>query len=217
MTDTKNIYHKLQAARVELQDMELKKSGVNKKYGYKYYELGDILPAINELCKKYKMFTEFSMFSIKNYQAIDGEEVEKANLKIRNIENPEETVVFVAPTATPQIGVKADGTGGADPIQNLGGKITYMRRYMLMTAFEIVESDMVEQVKKQIVDEVSNEDLKKLTKAKTLPELNKAFGKLNKKYDKFVLIPHWEKRKEELKNTQADHEDIKEAKEGEDK
>lgn len=210
----KNIYQKLQEARVELQDMELKKSGVNEYAGYKYYELGDILPAINELCKKHGMLTEFSITQTP-ISATAVEDV--ARLIIRDTEKFGDKIEFQAPTATPKIGAKKDGSGGADPIQNLGGKITYMRRYMLMTAFEIVESDMVEKVKKQIVDEVSNEDLKKLTEAKTLPELNKAFQKLNKKYDKFVLIPHWEKRKEELKNVQADHEDIKEAKESEDK
>ena len=41
-----NIYEKLQTARVELQKTALKKSGVNKFAGFKYFELGDFIPAV---------------------------------------------------------------------------------------------------------------------------------------------------------------------------
>jgi hypothetical protein len=43
------IYDKLQQARIALQSMELKKSGHNKFAGYKYFELGDFLPAVNNI------------------------------------------------------------------------------------------------------------------------------------------------------------------------
>ena len=45
----KNIYEKLQECRVELQKMNLKKTGENKFAGFKYYELADFLPTVNEL------------------------------------------------------------------------------------------------------------------------------------------------------------------------
>ena len=44
-----SIYHKLQIARIQLQGKDLKKSGNNKFAGYKYFELGDFLPAIQEI------------------------------------------------------------------------------------------------------------------------------------------------------------------------
>ena len=45
-----NLFQKLQKARVELQEMNLKKSGQNKFAGFSYYELSDFLPAINIIC-----------------------------------------------------------------------------------------------------------------------------------------------------------------------
>ena len=44
-----NLFQKLQEARVRLQDLNVKKSGQNSFAKYSYYELGDILPAINNI------------------------------------------------------------------------------------------------------------------------------------------------------------------------
>ena len=43
------IYQKLQKARIALQNTKLKKSGHNRFAGFKYFELGDILPHINNI------------------------------------------------------------------------------------------------------------------------------------------------------------------------
>ena len=48
-----NLYSKLQKVRVELQSSNLKKSGKNTYSKYEYFELGDFLPKVNELCDKY--------------------------------------------------------------------------------------------------------------------------------------------------------------------
>ena len=143
MTETKenkkrSIYQKLSEARVELQDRNIKKSGENKYSHFTYYELSDLLPAINEICALHGMLTTFNISSPKNEMGI-----EEALLTVHDTESADQ-ITFVSPTAEAYIGKKSDGSGGADPIQNLGGKITYMRRYMLMTAFEIVESDVVD-------------------------------------------------------------------------
>ena len=53
-----NIYEKMQKAKVDLQKKDLKKTGVNKFSNYKYYELGDFMPAINEICLELKLFTQ---------------------------------------------------------------------------------------------------------------------------------------------------------------
>ena len=55
-----NIYQKIQAVKKELSERELKKSGENKFSGFKYYELGDFLPSIIELCAKYGLFTQIT-------------------------------------------------------------------------------------------------------------------------------------------------------------
>ena len=119
-----NIFEKLQTMRVELQGMNIKKSGQNKFAGYNYYELGDFLPAINALMHKYKVTSLVSF-------------AEKATLTLVNSEKPEETIVFESP-------MEAATLKGAHPIQNLGAVETYSRRYLYMTAFEIVESDALD-------------------------------------------------------------------------
>lgn len=185
------VYKKLQKARVDLQRMELKKSGKNTYSNFEYYELGDFLPAINELCVKHGIATTFS---IKNKL----EAPEYATLLVVNVENPNDMISFVCPTAEVKIGAKADGSGGAEPIQNLGGKITYMRRYMLMTAFEITESDQVDNAKAQANDELSKNDLKTILEAKNVKELKSICGKLKRTYPLEIINPFYTKRKKQL-------------------
>lgn len=117
-----NLYEKVQKMRCELQDMKLKKSGENKFAGYKYYELGDILPPINKLMLADKCVGLVTFDS------------ENARLTIVNCEAPEEMIVFTSPMASASL-------KGAHDIQNLGAVETYQRRYLYMTAFEIVEND----------------------------------------------------------------------------
>lgn len=118
-----NIYKKLQNARVQLQNKNLKKSGKNNFANFNYYELADFLPSINEIFDNVGLFSSFS---------IDDKE---AYLIITNIDNPNETIRFSSPTAEAEI-------KGCTPIQCLGGIHTYMKRYLYLNALEIVESDM---------------------------------------------------------------------------
>lgn len=121
----KNIWEKLQTMRCMLQDMAIKKSGWNDYSKYAYYELGDFLPHINNLQAEYKTMTQVSFTN------------EEATLTLINCENPQEQIVFRSPMADATL--KA-----AHPIQNLGAVETYQRRYLYMTAFEIVESDALD-------------------------------------------------------------------------
>lgn len=153
-----NIYEKLQNCRVELQKMKLKKSGENKFAGFKYYELADFLPSVNELFLKYKMFSDFS---IRNEEAI---------LTIINMEKVEDYCIFTSPIAEANI-------KGCTPVQSLGGVHTYLKRYLYINALEIVENDMfdskvgdmvVEKEKpmsdsqKELLNTLSSEDKRKI-------------------------------------------------------
>ncbi len=120
-----NVYEKLQKARVELQNKGLNKSGNNKFAGYTYFELADFLPTINQLCLELRLMTQTSFTS------------DMATLKIINAEKPEEIVEFTSPMAAAQL-------KGCHEIQNLGAVETYQRRYLLVTAFEIVENDALD-------------------------------------------------------------------------
>ena len=133
-----NIYEKLQAARVELQKMKLKKSGKNKFAGFEYFELSDIIPAINQLFSDKKIFSQFSI--------ADG----LATLTVIDSEKPTDFVLFTSPTAELEL-------KGCNSIQALGGVHTYLRRYLYMNALEIVESDLFDAVS-------GKEEKKKTTK-----------------------------------------------------
>lgn len=121
-----NIFEKLQNCRIELQKLNLKKSGKNKFAGFEYYELKDFLPSINELFLKYKLFSNFSI------------DENKAILSIYDTESEDETgIIFTSPIA--EANVK-----GCTPIQSLGAIHTYMKRYLYLNALEIIENDVLD-------------------------------------------------------------------------
>ena len=120
-----NIYEKLGKVRVVLQNSNIKKSGNNNFAGFKYFTLEDFLPAVNELLLANKLFSVFSIVG------------DTATLTIINAEKVDEQVVFTSPMAEAQI-------KGSTPIQCLGGAHTYMKRYLYLNAFEIVEGDVLD-------------------------------------------------------------------------
>lgn len=122
-----NIYEKLAHARVDLQEMGLRKSGRNNYSGYDYFELKDYLPAINKLMVKYNMVGICSFYE------------ECATLSIVDAENPEDVVYFHSPMGHAAL-------KGCHDVQNLGAVETYTRRYLYMAAFEIVEGDTLDAV-----------------------------------------------------------------------
>ncbi len=122
-----NLFQKLQKARVELQEMNLKKSGHNKFAGFSYYELSDFLPAINIICNNVGLFTAISF------------ENDYAILKIYDCEEMNRFVEFKSP-------MKEIQQKGCNEIQALGSVETYSRRYLYLTAFEIVENDFSDAV-----------------------------------------------------------------------
>ena len=123
---SKSVYLKLQEVREALSKASLKKSGENKFSKYKYYELSDILPTITKLCNEFKLC---SIVSFSN---------EIATLEIINSENAEEKILFTTNTASADV-------KGCQPIQSLGAVQTYLRRYLYMNAFEIVEADILDE------------------------------------------------------------------------
>ena len=140
-----NIYKKIQKVKKELSERELKKSGKNDFSGFSYYELGDFLPSIIELCNKYGLFTKidfqdkFSLNTTKNNSeeilTTDTKIGEAAILTIINTDKIDEIETY-------SCDVKELNLKGANSIQNYGGVQTYLRRYLYMNAFDIVEADM---------------------------------------------------------------------------
>ena len=120
-----NIYEKLQTCRVKLQESGLKKTGKNPFSKYDYFELSDFLPQI--MC----LFNDLKLCSIVKFDD------KLAALTIINTEKPDETIVFTSPMASANL-------KGCHEVQNLGAVETYQRRYLYMTAMEIVENDMLD-------------------------------------------------------------------------
>lgn len=118
------VFKKLQQARMTLQSTPLKKSGHNKFANYHYFELGDFLPQVN------KIFFDLSLCSVVSFDK------ELATLRIIDTEDNSEAV-FTSPMAEANL-------KGTHPIQNLGAVETYSRRYLYVTALEIVEHDALD-------------------------------------------------------------------------
>ena len=118
------VHKKLMQARMMLQSMQLKKSGHNKFAGYQYFELGDFLPQINEI------FHAQGLCGVISYTK------DYADLTITDVDDG--TCITVT---SPMVEANLKG---AHAIQNLGAVETYQRRYLWMTAMEIVEHDALD-------------------------------------------------------------------------
>jgi hypothetical protein len=119
-------YAKLMNARLALQGTELTKTGRNKFAGYDYFELGDFLPT----CQK--LLAQNGLAAVISFGATE------ATLTIIAVEKPEEhPIKFCSPMAKAEL-------KGCHEIQNLGACQTYLRRYLYVAAFEIVEHNALD-------------------------------------------------------------------------
>lgn len=118
------VYAKLQKARMMLQAAPIKKSGHNKFANYHYFELGDFLPTINGI------FHELGLCSVISFDK------ELATLRIVDTDNGS-SITFTSPMAEANL-------KGTHPIQNMGAVQTYSRRYLYVSALEIVEHDALD-------------------------------------------------------------------------
>lgn len=111
-------------ARIQLQAAPLKKSGHNKFAGYQYFELGDFLPTINQI------FAKVGLCGVVSFDK------ELATLTITDTDDNSE-IKLTSPMADANL-------KGCHPIQNLGAVETYTRRYLWVSAMEIVEHDALD-------------------------------------------------------------------------
>jgi hypothetical protein len=118
------VHKKLMAARMSLQETPLKKSGHNKFAGYNYFELGDFIPTIIEI------FYNIGLCGVVSFDK------DLATLCITDVEDGSQ-IVLTSPMADANL-------KGCHPIQNLGAVETYTRRYLWVSAMEIVEHDALD-------------------------------------------------------------------------
>ncbi len=118
------IHKKLNQARIALQNTKLNKSGNNKFAGYKYFELGDFLPTINNI------FNDYGLCGVVSFTS------DLATLTLTDLEDAS-SLVITSPMGTAAL-------KGCHEVQNIGAVETYQRRYLWVTALEIVEHDALE-------------------------------------------------------------------------
>lgn len=147
----KTLYGKLKQIKVELRKVINTKSGYNTHSKFKYYQLEDFLPQILEAFSKYNIYNEYSIDTdleiVEERTDFDGDgtphksvtkrPVEYAYLYLKNLDNEDDEMVYRLKTAEASV-------YGAAAIQNLGAKITYMKRYIYMSLLDIVEPDAVD-------------------------------------------------------------------------
>ena len=118
------IYAKLAKARQEFHNLNLKKSGVNKFAGYKYFELSDfVIPGMAVLADN-------GLVPVISFGT------ELAEMTIHDVDE-DSCITITSPMAEANL-------KGCHPIQNMGAVQTYQRRYLWMAAMEIVEHDAID-------------------------------------------------------------------------
>lgn len=119
-----SVYTKLNKARMALVGMKLEKTGHNKFAGYNYFELGDFLVPTQ------KIFDEVGLCGVVSFSA------DLATLTIVDTEDGSQ-IVLTSPMGSAAL-------KGCHEVQNIGAVETYQRRYLWVSAMEIVEHDALD-------------------------------------------------------------------------
>jgi len=147
-----SVFKKLQKARVLLQKQTLSKSGKNKFAGYEYFELGDFIPSVQQI------FNDLGLCGMVSYTA------DLAYLHIQDTDG-EGCITFTSPMSSAAL-------KGCHEVQNLGAVQSYLRRYLWVTALEIVEHDALDSVtgssepEKKVEKKVEKKEEKKVDEKK---------------------------------------------------
>lgn len=148
----KTLNEKLETIKLGLRKVINTKSGYNTHSKFKYYQLEDFLPQVLELFARYHIYNEYFIDTElevmeetieydeennKEYKKVVKRPVEYAYLYLQDLDNIDDEMVYKLKTAEASV-------YGAAAIQNLGAKITYMKRYIYMSLLDIVEPDAVD-------------------------------------------------------------------------
>ena len=134
MSKIMSVHARMSLIKSELSKCKIPKSGHNKFGGFKYHELQDFMPFINDLNAKHGINT-VPKFLEKQGVCI---------LKVINAENADDNYEIIIPFVHAEMLAKGGAPSNVDAIQRMGSTITYNRRYLYMSAYDIVESDSVD-------------------------------------------------------------------------
>jgi hypothetical protein len=180
-----SVFTKLNQARIKLQNTELSKSGHNKFAGYRYFELGDFLPTVQSI------FSDIGLCGIVSY----GTEI--ASLTIVDTEDSS-NIVITSPMGSAAL-------KGCHEVQNIGAVETYQRRYLWVTAMEIVEHDALDSSEPLKPELPVDYYIGNLQAAESPAELRTAYAlsypKFNGRADQAKLVAAYEQKKAMLNET----------------
>lgn len=171
---TMTIYEKLARMQNEMHYIGFKKTGSNKFLKAKYFKLDDLLKELIPLTTKYETTLIFS-FTSDGVLKLKDWDPEKGEISIR-VPFPEFKV--------------------SDPnklTQNIGGAITYLKRYLLMDMFLSMEEDEIEEGagKKENIHRNNNNSFDGMPKKEVDVDevLNKIKAHIHKKDSTIQITP----------------------------
>lgn len=118
------VYWKLGIARKRISTAAMKKTGKNTYSGYDYFQLDDFLPTV------LNVFEELGLSGVVSFSP------DVASLTIIDLEDGGH-IVITSPMGSANL-------KGCHEVQNVGAVETYQRRYLWVTALEILEHDPVD-------------------------------------------------------------------------
>lgn len=181
------IYKKLNKVKEDLRKAAIKPTGDNKYAGYKYLELQDFLPLLQESLQNNNLFSRFEVTR------------ESMLLYIYNIDAKEtECIEYTVPLEKAEM-------KGLHPVQNLGATITYLKRYLYMLAFDISEHDALDS-SEPVEDKTITQVVDEVSKCANLKHLKNIFTKYQKIFtgeELAELVDAKEKAKQRLTASQS--------------
>ena len=167
------LHLRMAAIKMEISKRKIPKSGLNKFSGFRFHELTDFMPVINELNDKYGV-NAYPKF-LKN----EGICV----LTVVNSDDKTDFYEVIIPYVEAEMLAKGGDKSVVDAIQRLGSTITYNRRYLYQTGYDITENDGVDSLapieikeKPSLTDDRFKEALKSIESGKyTVEKLKSDF------------------------------------------
>jgi hypothetical protein len=191
----KEVIKKLDEARKFIKNSDLKKSG--KAGNFAYYTPEQVSTLVYQACNKTNLFHHFNLIKV--------DDVMQGVLTIYDLDS-DDSIEFVQITDMPEMRNTNDA-------QRIGGAVTYTNRYMLMTAFNIVENsldfDAVEQVKETFQGEqISTKPKGNIANALQLIQMAKDSAQLTNVKVKLNDLYWTTEETLEIKRTLTDKKDI---------
>ena len=177
------ILEKLNKAIEIIKKSDLKKKGKNTFSKYDYFTPEQVSELVINACHEVKLYPKFDL--VRNELGITG------ILAIYDIETDEPPIEFVMASAIPEI--KATNIS-----QQLGGAMTYTKRYLLMNAFDIVDNRLefdTDENTKILVDEIYD----KINSSETRRELTDIFNKNKNLHNDQRFLNALTEKKKQLK------------------